>query len=544
MVVISDGEKTDSGAQATRKERTTEFQFQHVFHPKDGQEAVYERMIEQGAPIASLAAAGGDTSLLSALFRGHNITLLAYGQTGTGKTWSVEGPSGAMLASMHAHLLPGAGGVGESMNDTVYAYRGLIPRLVENIFRRLQSEHEARVAAAATAASEPSPAGAASSTASAPQSESLPAGTSAAASGPIASAGSSVAFPEVSVQVSFFELYRTKIRDLLAEGKSVYNEEEERSVPGQGAPNSSPVSSPTNQDGRPAFTINGLASPSPPPSGRALTLLLKDKQVVVSGLSERNLVDSRGVLKALKEGQKWRTVGKTKANAFSSRGHAVFDVFLKQTLPASSTTAGGAGAESVTVVSRLRFVDLAGSEQNLESGGDPERLLEAREINRSLTFLGKVITSLSLRSAHVNYRDSMLTRVLQTSFGGNAITLLLVTCSPARHSLKKTVNTLRFGAQASTILNAVTVNKRKNRFGEGKEGAALAGMGGAGLFGAGGGQNFSLPLGSNPELWEEIACWNRLQTLHHQPVGLKAVPVDFVRALLREAKECMRWRWR
>lgn len=59
------------------------------------------------------------------------------------------------------------------------------------------------------------------------------------------------------------------------------------------------------------------------------------------------------------------------------------------------------------------------------------------------------------------YRDSKLTRLLQSSLGGNAKTHLLLTCSSSEHHVDETLSTLRFGARAKRIVNAPHVNNDK-----------------------------------------------------------------------------------
>jgi len=44
---------------------------------------------------------------------------------------------------------------------------------------------------------------------------------------------------------------------------------------------------------------------------------------------------------------------------------------------------------------------------------------------------------------HVPYRDSVLTRLLQDSLGGNSRTLMIACVSPAEINLDETLNTLR-----------------------------------------------------------------------------------------------------
>ena len=85
---------------------------------------------------------------------------------------------------------------------------------------------------------------------------------------------------------------------------------------------------------------------------------------------------------------------------------------------------------------------------------------EAQAINSSLTSLGNVINALTDgKSAHIPYRDSKLTRLLQESLGGNSKTSLIITCSPSMFNKDETVSTLRFGQRAKSIKNKAKVNK-------------------------------------------------------------------------------------
>lgn len=94
----------------------------------------------------------------------------------------------------------------------------------------------------------------------------------------------------------------------------------------------------------------------------------------------------------------------------------------------------------------MNLVDLAGSERADQTGATGSRFKEGVHINKSLLSLGLVIQKLSEMSendssVYVNYRDSKLTRILQQSLGGNALSAIICTVTPA--VFDETYNTLR-----------------------------------------------------------------------------------------------------
>lgn len=83
---------------------------------------------------------------------------------------------------------------------------------------------------------------------------------------------------------------------------------------------------------------------------------------------------------------------------------------------------------------------------------------EAKNINKSLSALGNVISALAESSTYVPYRDSKMTRILQDSLGGNCRTTIVICCSPSSYNESETKSTLLFGQRAKTIKNTVCVN--------------------------------------------------------------------------------------
>ncbi|KIJ69148.1 hypothetical protein HYDPIDRAFT_105719 [Hydnomerulius pinastri MD-312] len=125
--------------------------------------------------------------------------------------------------------------------------------------------------------------------------------------------------------------------------------------------------------------------------------------------------------------------------------------------------------EWTTIVSKFHFVDLAGSERLKRTAAAGERIKEGISINSGLLALGNVISALgdparakSHTSSHVPYRDSKLTRLLQDSLGGNAHTLMIACVSPTEWNVGETVNTLKYANRARNIKNRAVVNEKED----------------------------------------------------------------------------------
>lgn len=62
------------------------------------------------------------------------------------------------------------------------------------------------------------------------------------------------------------------------------------------------------------------------------------------------------------------------------------------------------------------------------------------------------------RNGHIPYRDSKLTRILQSSLGGNARTAIICTMSPAHTHIEQSRNTLLFATCAKEVVTNAQVN--------------------------------------------------------------------------------------
>lgn len=85
---------------------------------------------------------------------------------------------------------------------------------------------------------------------------------------------------------------------------------------------------------------------------------------------------------------------------------------------------------------------------------------EAVEINKSLSHLALVIQRLTAAGPpqYVPYRDTMLTRLLAESFGGSSKTCLIINCSPLAEDREETRSSLDFGRRAKLVRNKPRIN--------------------------------------------------------------------------------------
>ncbi|XP_029863000.1 kinesin heavy chain isoform X2 [Aquila chrysaetos chrysaetos] len=207
---------------------------------------------------------------------------------------------------------------------------------------------------------------------------------------------------EFHIKVSYFEIYLDKIRDLLDMTKTNLSVHED-----------------------------------------------KNRVPYVKGCTERFVSSPEEILDVIDEGKSNRHVAVTNMNEHSSRSHSIFLINIKQENVETEQKLSG----------KLYLVDLAGSEKVSKTGAEGAVLDEAKNINKSLSALGNVISALAEGTkAYVPYRDSKMTRILQDSLGGNCRTTMFICCSPSSYNDAETKSTLMFGQRAKTIKNTASVN--------------------------------------------------------------------------------------
>lgn len=165
------------------------------------------------------------------------------------------------------------------------------------------------------------------------------------------------------------------------------------------------------------------------------------------------------LLQAVRRGAARRRVAATLQNERSSRSHALLSICIRRRVGGGGDAdSGGGGAtagdsnsnDSSTggrvLQSKLNLVDLAGSERyNVEKGA------ESLNINQSLTTLSIVIQRLSQRQSFVNFRDSELTKLLESSLSGRSKTTVIACVNPTQSNRAETTSTVRFAYQAKSI---------------------------------------------------------------------------------------------
>lgn len=192
-----------------------------------------------------------------------------------------------------------------------------------------------------------------------------------------------------------------------------------------------------------------------------------NKRVYVNA-KEEVVTSVQDVMDMLAAGEEARAVGVTNMNERSSRSHTIFTLRIESRELKATEAPDGSNEEEeddgVAVrASTLTLVDLAGSERVAFTKAEGQRLKEGGHINKSLLTLGTVINKLSSgesrSAAHIPYRDSKLTRILQPALGGNARTAIVCAVTPSIVHMDETLSTLRFASRAKKVTNHAHANE-------------------------------------------------------------------------------------
>lgn len=135
------------------------------------------------------------------------------------------------------------------------------------------------------------------------------------------------------------------------------------------------------------------------------------------------------------------------------------------------------------------------------------RFREATAINGSLLVLGQVVQCLAKRQKYIPYRDSVLTKLLETSLSGKSRTALLVCAAAELEHAGESTTTMEFAARCMRVETAPVV---------GATGGGAAGcVAGVGTF-------FHAPRSSPPVCLLTFASREFMCTIIHVVLYLQA----------------------
>ena len=211
----------------------------------------------------------------------------------------------------------------------------------------------------------------------------------------------------------------------------------------------------------------------------------KDGKMFVKGLSVKEAKNKSELIALIEHGLEVRRTAETIMNKMSSRSHVILEITVKQFFveKRKSTTTDEITKITHRLKGVLTFVDLAGSESLSRTGSEGLNQDEAKEINKSISALGRVIESLSRQSQYidmdglnekkevknrnnfgskkyVSYRDSKLTEILSECLGGNSKTYIVANVSPFAANCDETYSTLQFASRAKIIKTSAKKNEK------------------------------------------------------------------------------------
>ena len=322
-------DQKNSSLKIQKEYDTKTFSYDHIYPEESNQAEIFEETSK---------------NVVKSVLSGYNGTIFAYGQTGTGKTYTMVG----------------------EFSDEIN--KGIIPRAFDYIFENVKQDKEHKY----------------------------------------------------NIKISFIQIYLEHIQDLI---------------------------DPIQKD------IRIRESP--------------EEGVYLEGVKWIEVKSTQDCAQQFLKGVKNRATESTIMNKDSSRSHAILIAKIEKSIVLSKEkmeelrkeSNEKIKAERVMTNSFLYLVDLAGSERVKKTKAVDMRLEEAKKINFSLLTLGKCINALAEgNTSFISYRESVLTRLLQESLGGNAKTSLIVTVSPSNYNADETVSSLNFAQRAMKVKNKPVLN--------------------------------------------------------------------------------------
>lgn len=174
---------------------------------------------------------------------------------------------------------------------------------------------------------------------------------------------------------------------------------------------------------------------------KTLKVISNDGNVFIKDLNSVHCRSALDAYQLLAAGLANITYATTNINQNSSRSHCVFFVdVIKLT--------GGCEFQHIA----YKFCDLAGSERLKKTDNVGNRLKEAQSINNSLMVLGRCLDAVYHKQSIVPIRDSKLTVLLQASLLGREKIKMIVNMRPSVEYLEENLNVLNFASMAKQIV--------------------------------------------------------------------------------------------
>ncbi|OMO78503.1 hypothetical protein COLO4_24737 [Corchorus olitorius] len=185
------------------------------------------------------------------------------------------------------------------------------------------------------------------------------------------------------------------------------------------------------------------------PTGQNLRIREDAQGTYVEGIKEEVVLSPAHALSLIASGEG--------IEPFTS--YILVDVYKTHSPSTIESSPRGENGEEDVTLSQLNLIDLAGSESSkTETTG--LRRKEGSYINKSLLTLGTVISKLTDgKATHIPYRDSKLTRLLQSSLSGHGRISLICTVTPASSNSEETHNTLKFAHRSKHVEIKASQNK-------------------------------------------------------------------------------------
>ena len=180
------------------------------------------------------------------------------------------------------------------------------------------------------------------------------------------------------------------------------------------------------------------------------------KGIYINNVSEIAVTNIDNAMNLFNKGENNRIIAETKINEKSNKTHYIFKINIEFYLKDKNN-------KEKKYNSILNLIELAGSENIFNAKGDGNKIKEGGNINKSLLAFNNVINKLSQNNkSFVNFRDSKLTRLIQTAFGGNSKTSIICTIVDDNMHYSENLNTLNFAMKAKKI----KINVKNNNNGK------------------------------------------------------------------------------